>query len=87
MALATDHLPLGLPGLRLEFCPLALDPPEPADYRQSHRAIADAPRCRHPHPSIRRVDAEVKVLDSLSDNLNPQAVDGNVALFSIRHGF
>ena len=75
VALAADHLPLGLARLGFKLRLLSLDPAQLADHRQPHCVIADRQGCRHPHPAVGWIDAEVQVLDGLADDLNRQAAD------------
>jgi hypothetical protein len=83
VALATNHLPFGLPRLCIEFRPLALDPPELPDDRQPHRVIGHCQWNCHPHPTIGRVDSEVQVLDGLADDLNLHPADRDRVPLSI----
>jgi len=80
---AADHLALGLARLGLEPGPLALDPAELPDDRQPYGIIGHRQRRRHPHAAVRRVDAEVQVLNGLPDDGNFQAADGDLAVLSI----
>ena len=74
VALAANYLPLGLPRLGFEFRPLAVDPAELADHRKPDGVIAHPQRRRHAHAAVRRVDAEMQVLDALPDDLDRQSV-------------
>ena len=86
MALAAHHLPPRLARLVREPGPLPLDPAQLADHRQPDGVIRDGQRRGHPHAAVRRIDAEVQVLDGLADDLHRQAADGDLAALSIHSG-
>src|ERR1035437_3956035 len=71
MALAADHLTRGLTGLWLKLRPLAFDPAECTDHLQPHRVVAHPERRGHAHATVRRIDAEVQILDALAEHLHP----------------
>ena len=70
VALAADHLAFGLAGLCGEARPLALDPAELADDRQTDRIVGHRERHGHAHAAVRRVDAQMQVLDGLADDVH-----------------
>ncbi|MDT4865810.1 hypothetical protein FQZ97_1006360 [compost metagenome] len=83
MAFATDHTPLGLPGLGLKFRPLAFDPAELTHHGQAHGFVVQGQRSRHTHPPLRWVYAKVQVLDRLAHDLHGQATDHDFTRLSI----
>jgi len=57
MALATDHAPLGLPGLGLKLRTLTLDPAQLAHHRQAHGFVINRQRRGHTHAPLRWINA------------------------------
>ena len=70
MALAADHLTFGLSCLAFKSRPLALDPAELADHREPNGVVIHRQRSGHAHPSVRGINAQVKVLDRLADDVD-----------------
>src|SRR5271157_1525586 len=70
MALAADHLTFGLSCLAFKSRPLALDPAELANHREANGVVIDRQRSGHTHPSVRGINAQVKVLDRLADDVD-----------------
>src|SRR5262245_26441831 len=87
MALPTDHLPHGLPGLRVKSCALTFDPPEFAADSAAHRVVRHRERRSHPYSACWWIDSEMQVLDRLADNLNLQPADRDNLAISIHSGF
>jgi hypothetical protein len=79
VAFAADHLARRLPFLARERGPLALDPAQAADDRQTHRLVAHGQRSGHADPAVRRIDPEVQVLDPLALDLHRDAADDDLA--------
>ena len=73
-------------GLRGELGLLPLDPAQLVDHGQPHGVIVDHQRCGDSHPAIRRIDAEVQVLDVLAHHLDGHAADREVVRFSSHAG-
>ena len=85
VALAADHLAFGLARLGLEPARWRLIQPSLpiTASRTRHRS----PQGRgHPHPAVRRIDAEVQVLDVLADDLDGQPADVDLVLLSTHSG-
>ena len=64
MALAGHELALGLAILLGKFGPLPVNPPQARNDGQAHGVIIEPQRCGHPHPTTRRIDAYVEILDA-----------------------
>jgi len=79
VALAAYHLALGLPRLLSESRPLPLDPAEFADHRQPHGLIAHRPRRGPAHAPVRRIDAQVQVLDGLPDHVHRKVANADLS--------
>src|ERR1051325_8307768 len=86
MTLTADHFPLGLARLFFKSRLLSFDPAEFANHRQPHRVIAHPQRHGYAHPSLRRIHAQMEVLDRLAHNLNPQTVHGDLAALNTHFG-
>ena len=65
MALAGHELALGLAILLGKFGPLPVNPSQARNDGQTHGVIVEPQRGGHPHPTTRRIDAYVEVLDAL----------------------
>ena len=84
MAFAGHELPLRLALLPLELSLLPPNPSQARDKSQPHRFIVKVQRRGHPHPTTRRVDAYVEILDGLVDDLDryPTNVEAGACGFS-----
>jgi hypothetical protein len=87
MALAIDHLALGLTQLGFKLRLLTLNPCQLADHSQPLRHRSK-PVARPPLPSaVGWVDTKVQVLDGLTNYLYGQVLDGDQVLLSIHFDF
>jgi hypothetical protein len=72
-----------LTGLSIEAGSLPLDPTQLSNYGPPHSVVADPNWRGHPHASVRRVHTQVQILDLLADNLDAQALNGDLTSLSI----
>ena len=70
MAFACHEFPLGLTILSLEIRLFSANPSEARDDSQSYGFVIEIQRRRHPNTSVRRIYAQMKVLDVLADNFD-----------------
>jgi hypothetical protein len=83
VSLAADDLPSRLTRLVSKSSPLTFDPAKLPHDGKSNGMIRNRQGCGHAHATIRRVHPEVQVLDGFADDLNRQARDDDLAVFSI----
>ena len=76
VTLAGKHLAPGLTRLSFKCGLLSANPAQLADDGNAHGLIRDGQGHSDSHSTVRRIDAEVKVLDPLAHDRDPKAADG-----------
>src|SRR5699024_1604232 len=78
VGLPRHHLTPGLPQRVLQLLALPLDPRQPLNHGQANLAIIKPLRCGDADAPLRRVDADMEVLDVLVVDFDVDAADGDV---------
>ena len=86
VSLAADQLPSRLARLVRESGALPFDPAKLPHHGKAGGMIRDGQGRGHADAAVRRVNAEVQVLDRRADDLNRQTADDDLSAFSIHFG-